>query len=243
MTRTPRRTLIWVGPGDPLPDPSQAWVAPNGLLAASAQLSAERLFEAYRHGIFPWYTDGQPVLWWSPDPRMVLYLDEFKASRSLRQTMRRARRDGHWRLSLDACFERTMRECALPREGRRGTWITPDIVAAYAGLHRAGAAHSVEVWNDERLVGGLYGVSIGRMFFGESMFTRVPDASKLALAALVRLLRSSGFRMIDCQQDTRHLASLGARVIPRASFLQQVAELVRQPAPDWQASSIELPDA
>ncbi len=243
MAAPPRRALAWVGWRDPLPDPAQALREPNGLLAAGADLSAARLLEAYRHGIFPWYTQGEPVLWWSPDPRMVLYLDEFKASRSLRQTMRRARRDGHWRLSLDACFERTMRECALPREGRRGTWITPDIVAAYAELHRAGAAHSVEVWNDERLVGGLYGVSIGRMFFGESMFTRVPDASKLALAALVRLLRSSGFRMIDCQQDTRHLASLGARVIPRASFLQQVAELVRQPAPDWQASSIELPDA
>ncbi len=243
MAAPPRRALAWVGWRDPLPDAAQALREPNGLLAAGADLSAARLLEAYRHGIFPWYTQGEPVLWWSPDPRMVLYLDEFKASRSLRQTMRRARRDGHWRLSLDACFERTMHECALPREGRRGTWITPDIVAAYAELHLAGAAHSVEVWNDERLVGGLYGVSIGRMFFGESMFTRVPDASKLALAALVRLLRSNGFRMIDCQQDTRHLASLGARVIPRASFLQQVAELVRQPAPDWQALSIELPDA
>ncbi|ODS97431.1 MAG: leucyl/phenylalanyl-tRNA--protein transferase [Lautropia sp. SCN 69-89] len=243
MAAPPRRALAWVGLGNPLPDPAQALREPNGLLAAGADLSATRLLEAYRHGIFPWYTEGQPVLWWSPDPRMVLYLDEFNASRSLRQTMRRARRDGRWRLSLDACFERTMRECAMPREGRQGTWITPDIVAAYGELHRIGAAHSVEVWEHDRLVGGLYGVSIGRMFFGESMFTRVPDASKAALAALVRLLRGNGFRVIDCQQDTRHLASLGARVISRASFLRQLAELVGQPGPDWQALSIELPDA
>ena len=243
MAAPPRRALAWVGLRDPLPDPVQALREPNGLLAAGADLSATRLLEAYRHGIFPWYTEGQPVLWWSPDPRMVLYLDEFKASRSLLQTVRRVRRNGRWRITLDACFERVMRECAMPREDQEGTWITPDIVAAYGELHRLGAAHSVEVWEGERLVGGLYGVSLGRMFFGESMFTRVPDASKVALAALVQLLRDSGFRVIDCQQDTRHLASLGARVIPRASFLQQVAELVRQPAPDWQALSIELPDA
>lgn len=243
MAGSPRRALAWVGPGDPLPDPSRARSEPNGLLAAGADLSAARLLEAYRHGIFPWYTDGQPVLWWSPDPRMVLYLDEFKASRSLLQVVRRARRDRRWRLTLDGCFERVMRECAMPREGQQGTWITPQIVAAYAELHRSGAAHSVEVWEGERLAGGLYGVSIGRMFFGESMFTRVPDASKVALFALVRLLREAGFRVIDCQQNTRHLASLGAREIPRASFLQQVAELVRQPGPDWRALSIELPDA
>ncbi len=243
MAAPPRRALAWVGGHDALPDPAQALREPNGLLAAGADLSAARLLEAYRNGIFPWYAEGQPVLWWSPDPRMVLYLDEFKASRSLRKTMRRVRRDGRWRLSVDACFERTMRECALPHEGRPATWITPDILAAYVELHHIGAAHSVEAWEGERLVGGLYGVSIGRMFFGESMFTRVPDASKLALAALVRLLRRNGFRVIDCQQDTRHLASLGARPIPRASFLRQVAELVQQPGPEWQASSIELPDA
>lgn len=237
------RTLTWIGPNDPLPDPSRALREPNGLLAAGADLSAARLLEAYRHGVYPWYTEGQPVLWWSPDPRMVLHLDEFRVSRSLRQTMRRARRERRWRLSLDACFERTLRECAQPRDGRRGTWITPGIAAAYGDLHRIGAAHSVEVWQDDRLAGGLYGVSIGRMFFGESMFTRVPDASKVALAALVQLLRDNGFRVIDCQQDTRHLASLGARVIPRASFLRQLAELVRQPGPDWRASCIELPDA
>lgn len=243
MAGSPRRRLAWVGAGEPLPDPARAWADPNGLLAAGADLSAARLLEAYRHGIFPWYTEGQPVLWWSPDPRMVLYLDEFKASRSLLQSVRRTRRNGRWRITLDACFERVMRECAMPREDQDGTWITREIAAAYGDLHRMGAAHSVEVWDGERLDGGLYGVSIGRMFFGESMFTRVPDASKVALFALVRLLRVHGFRVIDCQQNTRHLASLGAREISRAAFLQQVAELVRQPGPDWRALSIELPDA
>ena len=243
MAGSPRRTLAWVNTGEPLPDPARAWADPNGLLAAGADLSAARLLEAYRRGIFPWYTDGQPVLWWSPDPRMVLYLDEFKARRSLLQTVRRARRDGRWRVTLDSCFERVMRECAMPREDQDGTWITREIAAAYGDLHRMGAAHSVEIWDDGRLDGGLYGVSIGRMFFGESMFTRVPDASKVALFALVRLLRAHGFRVIDCQQNTRHLASLGAREISRATFLQQVAELVRQPEPDWRALSLELPDA
>ncbi len=243
MTPAPRRTLAWVDPGDPLPDPSTAWTDPNGLLAAGADLSGPRLLEAYRHGIFPWFSDGDPVLWWSPDPRMVLFLDEFKASRSLVKTARRTRREGRWRITLDACFERVMRECALPRAGREGTWITQGIVAAYGELHRAGAAHSVEVWVDDALAGGLYGVSIGRMFFGESMFTRVPDASKIALFALVQRLRRHGFRVIDCQQNTRHLASLGARAIPRESFLLQVADLVRQPGPDWRAMGIDLPDA
>src|SRR5690606_30633331 len=191
----------------------------------------------------PWYTEGQPVLWWSPDPRMVLYLDEFKASRSLAKKVRSMRRDGRWRVTLDACFDCVMRECAMPRADNDGTWITREIADAYGDLHRIDAAHSVEVWDGERLAGGLYGVSIGRMFFGESMFARVPDASKVALYALVQLLRRLGFRVIDCQQNTRHLASLGAREIPRVSFLQQVAELTRQPGPDWRATSIDLPDA
>jgi len=243
MAGPPRRTLAWVGPNDRLPDPSRAWPDPNGLLAAGADLSAARLLEAYRQGIFPWYTEGQPVLWWSPDPRMVLYLDEFKASHSLAKKVRSMRREGRWRVTLDACFDRVMRECAMPRADNDGTWITREIADAYGDLHRIDAAHSVEVWDGERLAGGLYGVSIGRMFFGESMFTRVPDASKVALFALVQLLRRLGFRVIDCQQNTRHLASLGAREIPRVSFLQQVAELTRQPGPDWRATSIDLPDA
>lgn len=243
MSRSPRRLLAWLAPEDPLPDPARAWQVPNGLLAASAQLSVDRLLEAYRRGIFPWYTDGQPVLWWSPDPRMVLQLPELRVSRSLRKTLRAAHRDARWRVTLDACFERVMRECAAPRAGQDGTWITEAIRAGYGAMHRLGFAHSVEVWNDERLVAGLYGVSIGRMFYGESMFAREPDASKAALVALARLLETHDFSVIDCQQSTRHLASLGAREIPRAAFLERVDELVRQPAPDWRTMRIALPHA
>lgn len=243
MARQPKRVLAWLGPRDPMPDPETAWSDPNGLLAASAHVTVERLLEAYAHGIFPWYSDGQPVLWWSPDPRMVLPLDEVRVSRSLRRTIRAARRDSRWRVTLDACFERVMRECAAPREGQDGTWITEEILAAYCALHRIGSAHSVEVWNGQALVGGLYGVSIGRMFYGESMFARQPDASKAALVSLVVLLRNQGFSVIDCQQSTRHLASLGAREVPRAEFLERIGELVRQPGPDWRALSIDLPNA
>ncbi|MBW7923847.1 MAG: leucyl/phenylalanyl-tRNA--protein transferase [Burkholderiaceae bacterium] len=235
--------LAWLGTEDPLPDPARAWQVPNGLLAASAQLSVARLLEAYRRGIFPWYTSGQPVLWWSPDPRMVLHLPELRVSRSLRKTLRTAQREARWRVTLDVGFDRVMRECAAPRAGQDGTWITEDIRAGYGALHRLGFAHSVEVWNDERLVGGLYGVSIGRMFYGESMFAREPDASKAALVALARMLEAHDFSVIDCQQSTRHLASLGAREIPRAAFLERVDELVRQPAPDWRTMRIALPHA
>jgi len=243
VSRSPHRVLAWLGPDDPLPEPSRAWHAPNGLLAASAQLSIERLLEAYHRGIFPWYTDGQPVLWWSPDPRMVLHLPELRVSRSLRKTLRAAQRDGRWRVTLDACFERVMDECAAPRAGQDGTWITAAIRAGYTGLHRRGAAHSVEVWNADRLVGGLYGVSIGRMFYGESMFAREPDASKAALVSLARLLEAHDFSVIDCQQSTRHLASLGGREISRTAFLERVDELVRKPAPDWRTMRIALPHA
>lgn len=243
MSRSPHRVLAWLGPDDPLPEPSRAWHAPNGLLAASAHLSIERLLEAYHRGIFPWYSDGQPVLWWSPDPRMVLHLPELRVSRSLRKTLRAAQRDGRWRVTLDACFERVMHECAAPRAGQDGTWITADIAAAYGALHRQGAAHSVELWQDGQLAGGLYGVSIGRMFFGESMFAHVSDASKVALWSLVELLREHEFSVLDCQQNTAHLASLGAREISRVSFLQQVAELAAQPGPHWRELDIELPHA
>jgi len=243
VSRSPRRVLAWLGPEDPLPDPALAWQVPNGLLAASAQLSVERLIEGYRRGIFPWYTDGQPVLWWSPDPRMVLHLPELRVSRSLRKTLRAAERDARWRVTLDVCFDRVMQECAAPRADQDGTWITAAIRAGYGALHRLGLAHSVEVWNAERLVGGLYGVSLGRMFYGESMFAREPDASKTALVSLARMLETHDFSVIDCQQSTRHLASLGAREISRAAFLERVDELVRQPAPDWRTMRIALPHA
>jgi leucyl/phenylalanyl-tRNA--protein transferase len=234
--------LTWVEPGRPLPHASRALRDPNGLLAAGRDLSPKRLLEAYRGGVFPWYTAGQPVLWWSPDPRMVLFLDEFKLSRSLSKTLRRVRRERTWRVDLDRDFEATMRACAQPRPDQDGTWITQDILAAYVGLHRMGHAHSIEVREGEALIGGLYGVSIGRMFFGESMFARRTDASKCALATLVALLREHDFSVIDCQQATSHLASLGGREISRDAFLGRVALLVAQPPPDWSAMTVDFPD-
>lgn len=235
--------LRWIAPGQPLPSPEFALDEPNGLLAAGRDLSAARLLEAYPKGIFPWYSDGQPVLWWSPDPRMVLYIDEFEPSRSLAKTLRKLRRgDLPWTVTLDTGFERVMRECAAPRPGQDGTWITERIIETYRALHARGHAHSIETWDGERLIGGLYGVSIGRMFYGESMFARMTDASKVAFAALVHLLRRLEFRVIDCQQNTGHLASLGAREIDRRTFLQQVSQACRLPAPDWSTARVEWPD-
>jgi leucyl/phenylalanyl-tRNA--protein transferase len=234
--------LTWVEPGRPLPHASRALSEPNGLLAAGRDLSAARLLEAYRGGAFPWYTDGQPVLWWSPDPRMVLFIDEFRLTRSLAKTLRRARREGRWRIDLDLDFAAVMRACAEPRPGQEGTWITPAVTQAYVALHRAGFAHSVEIREDGELVGGLYGVSIGRMFYGESMFARRTDASKCALAALVALLREHGFSVIDCQQATSHLGTLGGREIPRGSFLDRIAALTAQPPPDWSTMKVAFPD-
>lgn len=234
--------LPWIGPDQPLPDPREALREPEGLLAAGGDLGPKRLLEAYRKGVFPWYSQGQPVLWWSPDPRMVLYLDGFRMRRSLVKTLRRARREAHWRVTLDGAFERVMRACAQPRAEQDGTWITGAMMAAYAALHEMGHAHSVEVWEGESLVGGLYGVSIGRMFYGESMFARRPDASKAALAAFVFALRANDFRVIDCQQATGHLASLGAIQITREKFLEEVSELSSMPAPQWRAMRVEWPD-
>jgi leucyl/phenylalanyl-tRNA--protein transferase len=235
--------LAWVEPDQPLPPARQALREPNGLLAAGADLSANRLLEAYRGGVFPWYSAGQPVLWWSPDPRMVLFLDEFKVTRSLAKTLRRLRGDARCRVTLDTAFARVMRECAAPRPGQDGTWITPAIRNAYGELHARGFAHSVEVWFDGTIAGGLYGVAIGRMFYGESMFARVTDASKVALAALVRVLREAGFSVIDCQQNTGHLASLGAREIDREHFLRMVSQFTELPAPDWRGLHAEIPAA
>jgi len=235
--------LRWIEPDQALPAPASALREPNGLLAAGRDLSPQRLLEAYRHGIFPWFSDGQPVLWWSPDPRMVLELDHFVITRSFAKTLRKIRREGRWQLRLNTAFDRVMRECAAPREGQDGTWIGEEIRDAYGALHRMGLAHSVETWSGATLVGGLYGVSIGRMFFGESMFARQPEASKVALAGLVALLRRCDFRMIDCQQNTSHLASMGAHEIDRHSFLRQVDELISLTPPDWSSLQIELPDA
>lgn len=205
-------------------------------------MSANRLIEAYRRGIFPWFSDGQPVLWWSPDPRMVLELARFKPSRSLLQTSRRVANSGRWTLRMNTAFAAVMRACAAPRDPDGGTWIVDEIVTAYTELHRLGMAQSIEVWNREgSLAGGLYGVSIGKMFYGESMFTRESDASKYALFALVRLLQAEGFHMIDCQQSTAHLASLGAHAVPRTGFLETLNDLIQRPAPDWSTLRIEAP--
>ena len=207
---------------------------PNGLLAAGGDLSAERLLAAYRHGIFPWYSAGQPILWWSPDPRMVLFVDEFVLPRSLRKVVAQRR----FAIRVDSAFERVIEACAEPRTDDGGTWITPAMVEAYSELHRLGHAHSVEAWQGDVLAGGLYGVAIGRMFFGESMFTRAPNASKVALVHLIDLLTKRRMPMIDCQQQTEHLARFGARPIPRRAFAQELARLVNstQPAELWNSA-------
>ena len=197
------------------PATDQALSYPNGLLAVGGELSVARLLQAYRRGIFPWYEEPQPVLWWSPDPRSVLFPDELNISRSLRKSLRRQQ----FRLSADRAFERIVAACAAPRTDAPGSWIGPAMARAYAALHRAGHAHSIEVWgNDEQLVGGLYGVALGRVFFGESMFSRVADASKAALLALRQLMREQALEIIDCQLESAHLNSLGARNISRQAF-------------------------
>jgi leucyl/phenylalanyl-tRNA--protein transferase len=226
--------IPWLAAGEPFPPVAQALREPDGLLAAGSELSPQRLRQAYAQGIFPWYSDGQPVLWWSPNPRMVLYTAEFRPARSLRKRLRAVGRGDRWRLTLDHAFVRVMQECAAPRATVGGTWITAKMAAAYDELHRAGCAHSVEVWDGEALVGGLYGVALGRMFFGESMFSRATDASKTALALLVRILLAEEMPLIDCQQATAHLSSLGARCIDRAHFCAEVVRLAQAPPPDWQ---------
>mgnify|MGYP001036833655 FL=1 len=207
------------------PPVETALADPNGLLAMGGDLSPARLLDAYRHGIFPWFNPGEPILWWSPDPRMVLVPDEVRVTRSLARRLRNA----GFELRVDTAFAEVMRACAAPREGAGGTWISPAMVAAYTRLFEAGYAHSVETWRDGRLVGGLYGVAIGRMFYGESMFSREPDASKVALVRLARQLQRWQFGLIDCQMETPHLASMGARTIPRAGFTARLAELVNLP--------------
>ena len=209
---------------DPFPSVDSALRDPNGLLAAGADLSPERLLDAYTHGIFPWFGEDDPLLWWSPDPRMVLFTSELHVSHSLRKTIR----SGWLRVSLDSCFAQVMEGCAAPRQGQHGTWITPEMSDAYRRLFDLGYAHSVEVWADQQLVGGLYGVALGRMFYGESMFSRVSDASKVALVALVKQIERWGFPCVDCQMSTSHLFSLGAREVSRATFLRLLRPLVRQ---------------
>jgi leucyl/phenylalanyl-tRNA--protein transferase len=215
--------LTWLGAGDAFPPVEKALRDPNGLLAAGGELSVRRLLEAYRHGIFPWYSGGEPPLWWSPDPRMVLFCDELKVPRSLAKNLR----NKGYELRVDSAFPQVLKGCS----SREQTWLGREMQGAYLALHEAGYAHSFETWHEGDLVGGLYGVAIGRMFYGESMFSRATDASKVALVRLVAFLKARGFPLIDCQVDTPLLASLGAREIPRRTFLRRVATLVNYAEP------------
>jgi leucyl/phenylalanyl-tRNA--protein transferase len=219
--------IPWLRASDPFPPLERALDDPNGLLAAGGELRISRLLDAYRHGIFPWSSEGQPLLWWSPDPRMVLFTSEFKPSRSLRRRLREKR----FEVRIDTACSDVIQACAAPRDGQCGTWITPEIQSAYGELHRRGYVHSVESWCRGRLVGGLYGVALGKVFFGESMFARETDASKVALAHLVQILLGMDVSIIDCQQETEHLASLGARPITRSRFAALLAELIHSTMP------------
>ncbi len=209
----------------PFPDPSKALRDPNGLLAYGGDLSPERLLEAYRHGIFPWYSDGEPILWWSPDPRCVFRTDQLRVNRSLRRQLA----GKAWRLTVDQAFAEVIRCCAMPRDDDAGTWISPAMIDAYVRLHEVGHAHSVEVWDGERLVGGIYGIAVGKLFCGESMFSAEPGGSKLALLSLAHLLRDQGYPLIDAQVANAHTLGLGAIELPRTRFLEQVAGLAAQP--------------
>lgn len=228
--------IPWLDKNSPFPDVSQALTDADGaagLLAAGGDLSPQRLLDAYRHGIFPWYSEGQPILWWSTDPRMVLQTDRFVVSHSLAKKIKHVQKSMHtdkrWEVRFDTAFEEVMLACAAPRRDGAGTWISAPIVRAYCSLHKMGYAHSSELWCDGQLVGGGYGVCIGKMFYGESMFARVSDASKIALAYLVRFLRANEVAMIDCQQETSHLASLGASPIPRTEFIRLLGDAIAKP--------------
>jgi leucyl/phenylalanyl-tRNA--protein transferase len=217
--------IPWIQGTAPFPPLEKALKSPNGLLCAGADLSPGRLIEAYSRGIFPWYSEGDPILWWSPDPRMVLFPAELKVSRSLRRTVTHE----VYETRFDTELREVIEQCAAPRDGHTGTWIVPEMIEAYTRLHERGFVHSVESWHGGELVGGLYGMALGKVFFGESMFTHAPDASKVALVKLAERLVAEGFRVIDCQQATTHLASLGAREIPREEFAKLLRESIQYP--------------
>jgi leucyl/phenylalanyl-tRNA--protein transferase len=222
--------IPWLRPEHPpeaFPPVEDALEEPNGLLCVGGDLSVERLLEAYRRGIFPWFSAGQPILWWSPDPRTVLYPGEFRIARSLAKTLR----NRGLRTTVDRAFGEVLERCADPALRPEGTWISPQMRAAYQRLHELDYAHSFETWEGDRLVGGLYGVALGRMFFGESMFSTVRDASKVALHALVQASLARNVRLIDCQVDSEHLRSLGARSLPRREFMRELAAATGEPRP------------
>lgn len=233
--------LIWLEPETPLPEPALA--LPEGLLAAGNDLNVSRLQEAYAKGVFPWFNEGDPVLWWSPDPRMVLACADFKESRSLGKKLRQIARlensdEARVVVTTDLAFEHVIRACAAPRSRQAGTWISDRIIRAYSQWHAMGQVHSVETWIDGQLAGGLYGVNLGGFFFGESMFAWAPDSSKIALAYLVRFLSRQGVTHLDCQQDTPHLGSLGATIMRRSDFLELLRNALPRPTPAWQAGRL-----
>ena len=234
-----KHNIPWIEESDPLPPAHSACrdeaSVLKGLVAAGGGLAVERLLEAYSQGIFPWYSEGQPVLWWSPSPRMVLDVENFELHRSFRKTLQKFTQLPSASITFDRAFDQVITHCSqFKRQGQNGTWILQEMVLAYQALHRAGFAHSVETWIDGELVGGLYCVSIGKAVFGESMFALQTNASKIALAALVAFAKQHGIQWIDCQQNTKHLASLGAQEIPQAAFLQAVDKAVTQTAPTWE---------
>lgn len=211
-------------PTQGFPDAEEAEHDPDGLLAVGGDLSPTRLLNAYRHGIFPWYGEDQPILWWSPDPRLVMYPGELRVSKSLQKTIRK----GLFKITMDQAFEVVINACAHSRTSAdEGTWIVEEMVDAYCDLHESGFAHSVEAWQEDRLAGGLYGVSLGRCFFGESMFTHISNASKVAFVALVKHLQALNFDLIDCQVSTPHLLRFGAREIPRARYLNELKKSLK----------------
>lgn len=243
----PRPPLQWLQADEPFAALHHAWgphTAAPGLLAASEHITAWRLEQAYRQGIFPWYSTGQPVLWWSPDPRMVLRPEAFVQRRSLRQSLQRWALQPGATLAFDRDFEQVVRRCAQhPRRGQSGTWIGPAIVQAYTDLHRKGLAHSAELWAGPELVAGLYFVAIGQAVFGESMFTSVSDGSKMALSLLVHVAQANGVILIDCQQNTAHLASLGANEVGREAFVQHLQAAQHRPSIDWVGAATDGPTA
>ena len=218
--------------------PDVKFATDDGLLALGGDLNSERLLSAYRKGIFPWYNPGEPILWWSPNPRCILRPDDFKLTRSLKKSIRK----NEFTFTIDNSFEEVIYHCATPKENRPGTWITTDMKSAYINLHELGYAHSIETWSDNKLVGGLYGISLGGIFFGESMFSEISDASKAALYGLVSCLKLWGFSLIDCQITSAHLLSLGAMEIPRTEFIDQLECALTKPGKpgNWKNLPINL---
>jgi leucyl/phenylalanyl-tRNA---protein transferase len=227
-------TIPWLDSHSEFPDTSEALQYPPGLLAASLEINADWLEASYARGIFPWYSQGEPVLWWSTSPRAVLYTDEFKLHRSLAKTLRKTAKSPGHSIRLNTAFEAVMRACAAPRAGQEGTWITDELIAAYVELHRRGIAHSVEHWQQGELIGGLYCVALGKMVYGESMFSTQTDASKVAFAHFVYWLKSQNVHIIDCQQATGHLMSMGARTVSRKVFETEMANSIVQPTLNWE---------